>query len=379
MGRVGAVALFIFLAGVGCRYDRPSERGAPSSEASEVLPVHTLRVPSDRLTGIVLTQPDASPVRLQRRAGLWRVDSPVEFAANVAAVEPMEAVLSEIAVVRRVAERPQPVHRLEHEGISVRAVRDDGADVSFVIGASKGDETFVQIGDAPTVFAVRGRCRPLFARSLEDLRDATITDFDVSHVERVSYENREGRLELVPNEGHLGHFRVSGASIRNFDADRARQSLAVLAHLRAAGFVDEPLDREATGLFEPETATATIWLSERSEPIRVWIGERTRDRRLYVRSSMSQQIYLVSAHLMSSLVPRVSYFERSDDEVRVVREVAARLEDRRSSPAVAARENEAHTKPGEAPHTHGTPPPGTVPDNLLRELRALAEAQRSVP
>ena len=127
--------------------------------------------------------------------------------------------------------------------------------------------------------------------------------------------------------------------MEDFYAERARQQIGVVANLRAKGFVDEPGD---TGLGE-EPAIVHLELGD-GRTVDVSIGRRL-DRRLMLRTSLSEQLYLVSGHLHSSLVPEREHM--------------------RAPPATAG-----------APHEHAHDAPASeVPTEMLDALRQMAQAQ----
>lgn len=314
--------------------------------------------------------------------------SPIRFLANRQAVESMVAVLAEIEIQRRVADNPEPRHRLgENSGVVVKAWTNDEVVSHFTVGASAGEETFIQrAGEAP-VYAVQGRCRRMFEKSLDQLRHPVITRLELTDIERVVYANGFGEIDLVvalnpglkpgrnpgpSNSGpsNPGRFREASPSIPNFNSARASKNVAVLAGLRARGFVDSPFDRSATGLFNEDTARATLSLRGQKNPLLVWIGARTSDGRLHLRTSDSEQVYLVSGHLASSLIPRRRHFERSDEHMQQLRAAQG------NAPAAGPGTDNASQEPEHRPeHSHGKPPPTQIPPSLMRELRDLAAEQ----
>jgi hypothetical protein len=289
------------------------------------------------------------------------ITSPI---TSLAAAPAMDAILGVIAGIEVVAEDEGTPAALRSRGldaptaITVKAWAGDVVESHFRLGHGTRERTFVQrVGDT-RILTVRGRCRPAFDRSLDDLRHAVITDVDPRHVEEVTYVNEHGRLKLVADPPGSGSFRLQGIPVRNFDASRANKNVAVISHLLAKGFANPPLP-DQTGLFDKATPRATLRVRG-DGPVRivdVWIGAMTEDGRLFVRTSTSDQVYLVSAHLESSLVPKRSHLER--EEAAPPRE---------QEPSHHAHEGHAHGSRGA--------PPTQVPPELLRELRAMAREQR---
>jgi hypothetical protein len=290
------------------------------------------------------------------------ITSPLNFPAAATA---MDSILGVMAGIEVVAEDEGTPAALRSRGldaptaITVRAWAGDVVESHFRVGHGTRERTFVQrVGDT-RILTVRGRCRPAFDRPLDELRHAVISDVDPRHVEEVTYVNGYGRLKLVADPPGSGNFRLHGIPVRNFDSSRANKNVAVLAHLLAKGFADPPLPDE-TGLFDKGTPRATLRVRDHGKvrSVDVWVGARTDDGRLFVRTSASDQVYLVSAHLESSLVPRRSLLERGEEAAQP----------REREPCHHAHDGHAHGPRGA--------PPTQVPLELLRELRAMAREQR---
>lgn len=345
----------------------PSDTPAPAptrEPLSEALPKEALQVASAQLEQIEITQPGGEPVTLRVADGQWNITAPLTYPAKMPSVESMLAVLAEVEIIRRVAAQPETSHRLGADArVLVTTRARDGAEQTFAIGASTREETFVQLLGEAQVYAVRGSCRRFFDLSAEQLRDPSITNFDLASIKAVRFVNESGTLDLVPSPENNTEFVEVSPSIANFNSQRASKNVAVLAALFAKGFVDPPIDAQATGLFNADTPRAEVSLHSQEKPITVFIGSRIANGRMHLRTSNSEQIYLVSAHLGSSLVPKREHFARADAHVQTP--LAADTDGPTTTPAQHAKE-----------HKHGTVRPTQAPPELMGELRALAAKQR---
>lgn len=360
------LALFLPLVLSAC----PSREPSPASDPAPAHSPTSLRISPERLSRIEISRTRGGgndTVTLEKKGDRWQVTSPITYDANAAAVESMVAVFAEIEVLSIVHgdERKARSHGLDPQtAIEVKGWAGDSLESHFRLGHSTGEQTHAQRPGDARILTLRGRCRPLFEKKLDDLRHPVITEVPLSNVEAVTYDNSFGTLEFVA-QGASRQFTVKGAPIRNFDHNRAAKNVAVLCGLRAKGFLDEGGTPEKTGLFGDDTPRATVRVRgpRGQRAIHVWVGATTPDGLLHVRTSESSQIYLVSAHLHTSLVPRRSHFERSDETMRELAEHRKGHED------------------GEGAHVHGAAvePPSVVPPNLLEELRSLAKEQARAP
>jgi hypothetical protein len=358
------LSLVLCLGALACQSDPPSPSIPHASQkpVSAVPPLapSALRVSPDRLSRIEIQSPRQT-VTLERSGAQWMITSPITFLAAAPAMDSILGVMAGIEVVAEEEANPAALRSrgLDAAAVTVKAWVGDRVESHFRVGHGTREKTFVQrVGDT-RILTVRGRCRPAFDRPLDELRHAVVTDVDPRHVEEVTYVDGDVHLKLAADPPGSGNFRLHGIPVRSFDASRANKNVAVLAHLLAKGFSDPPLPNH-TGLFDKATPRATLRVRG-DGPLRsvdVWIGAKTEDGRLFVRTSASDQVYLVSAHLESSLVPKRSHLERGEEAVH---------------PPGGKASHHAHEG-----HVHGPrgAPPTQVPPELLRELRAMAREQR---
>ncbi len=369
MTRLGkaVLSLYLLLGTPACKPDDP-----PPPDAAPAHSPTALRVSSDRLSRIQVSKrlgATHQSIILEKKRDQWRITSPVSYDAHVAAVEPMVAVFAEIEVLSMIHgdERSARSHGLDpYTAIEVKGWAGETLESHFRVGHSTRDQTHVQRPGDPRILTIRGRCRPLFDKTLDELRDPVITAFPLANVQSVTYVGSSGTMELSATETP-GEFTLQGPPIRNFDRDRATKNIAVLCGLRAKGFADGTGTPKETGLFDADTSRATLRLrGQEQRAIHVWVGNPTGDgRMIHLRTSQSDQVYLVSAHLRTSLVPNRSHFERSDETMR---ELAGHREPHGDGE-------------GKGAHTHGQagPPPSQIPLDMLEGLRVLARAQANLP
>jgi len=329
-------------------------------------------VSAERLTRVELWLTRGSAVAthvvLDKRQAGWWVTSPVVYRANQPAVASIVAVLAEIEIVDEIVEGAARQYWVDDEhGLMVKARGAGGLHSQFVVGRSMADKTYVRAVGDERVVTVRGRCRPIFDKTLDQLRDPVITQLPATTIERVRYDNSHGVLELVADPLHTEGFVAAGTPIPNYHSERAAQQVRVVAGLRAEGFVDAPVDPDETGLFGDDTPRATVFTAGEGEPVEVWIGNRTQDHRLHVRTSDGDQIYLISAHLETSLVPRRSHLQLSP---KMMQQLRARPQTTSGAAPTGSPEHD---------HRHPRAVASQVPIEMMTALRGLARAQREQP
>jgi len=205
------------------------------------------------VTVVTLVTSDGESVRAERRDERWQLISPFAFPADGAAFDSMAASLAQISGETAIVDPQEP---------SVYGLDADEREVRFVAGGSEhvlriGDKTpvgansYVARGGEAGVYTVPSHRVNPFARSLADLRDKRILDFDREAVDRIEASWPDGRVVLERAD--------AGWVLReplDAPADEAavRNLLSDLSYLRADGFRDEPVDDAVSGLARPAFA-----------------------------------------------------------------------------------------------------------------------------
>ena len=329
--------------------------------------LNVLQAPVEQLTHIQLSvrrgSRGATQVKFEKRSGDWWLTSPLIYPANPKALEAILGVIGGIEVFDTSSGTERDHWVGDAHGLEIKAWGGKHLLSHFVVGRSKGDATFVRAGGKAQIFIARGRCRHHLDKTLDELRDPTITGFSLDQIERVRYENVDGvfELEAVPGDALL--FRPVGGGFKQFYHARALQQLRALSQLRARGFIDEPSGADK---FADGAARVTVFLHGLEGPknFELWVGEKTSDgRSMHVRTSEQEQVFLVPAHLLSVLSPKPIHFEKTIElEVQSQRHLPEQRGEKELS------QEHAHQHEAAEAATKLSP-------EAMKALRALAHAQ----
>ncbi len=268
---------------------------AERAEAEEAARRLFQGVSAEEIGAIALAAGGAAPVRLERSPQGWRITEPVRFPADEIRADSLASTLAALAS-EAVFEAPEP---LEEYGI--------GADPSlrfWVAGAEHvlyvGDKTpiggnsYVKTGKGPQVYAVKTYHATALEKSLEELRDAKVLNFDRDAVERIEASWPGGRVVL--GKGEEG-WRLLEPLEAAADQDAVDSLLTDLSFLRADGFIDEvPPDAEV-GLDAPAfEATLVMGAGETDETparARIAIGATVDGAQRAVRGAAESALYRI--------------------------------------------------------------------------------------
>ena len=211
---------------------------------------------------VELTTQDDHAVRAEREMSGWRLVEPGDWPADTVTLDGLASQLAGLDVQGRV------------EGDVDAADFGVGDDATPIRFSSGGVEHTLRLADArrsaptpthaPTAPPRSRGSRPggpqALRKSLTDLRDRRVLEFDRAAVERIDVTWPEGRVEIV-RDGDA--WRLAAPVEERADRATVETLLSDLAFLSADGFVDEPLPPEESGL---ETPYLVVSLGMRGTP-----------------------------------------------------------------------------------------------------------------
>jgi hypothetical protein len=374
---LGLVAFFVF-------------REAPDEEQQAVEKILE-PVPLDRLSRIEINRNEGSGESLReeaivftRKDGGWRMTAPVDYAVNPRSLERMEEALSGLYVVDAIAENKKKHHVLEVDdelGVEVKAM--DGKEVlaHFIVGVTRHNMTYVRLPGEDTVYRIKGSHRPTFNKSVKNLRDKTVLKLDRDTVSKVTFTNEEGELtfeRVTEGEGEEAKvsYRPVGVEIQNFHTRKATSIAKSLTGLSARNFVDEDPGLEVTGL-TPDAAKVVFDAEEggKTGSYTLWIGaENEKERQTYIKTSQSDQIFLVSSHMVKRYRAKADDFARTDEEVVAEEERLKKAEEHRR-----AHEAQAAGGMGMPPAMGGQPGQQQIPPEIMKQIQEQMAKQGKQP
>lgn len=330
---------------------------------------------------------------LERAGDAWRMLEPVEYAVNQTSVDRMLDALGELKVIDVIAENRDRHRVLEVDGdlgIEVTASGKGEELAHFIVGVSRKNMTMVRIPGSDTVYRATGSFRVTFNKSAKNIRDRTVTRLDRGSVTRLEIVNEKGELALVkkgekPSEREgmapMPIYEPVGVEVENFDERKAAGLANSLTGLTARDFVDEDLPDDVTGL--GEGAVKVEFEASRGDEKGTYtlhIGkEKEGDRLTYVRTSLSDQVFLVSSHMVQRYGVTAQDFARTDEQVK-------KEEEARAAAAAHGESHRQHAEMLEKMKAQGQSMPGApagapgqgqqqIPPEVMKKIRAQIEQQ----
>ncbi len=264
-------------------YEIEGEEGRRDAEARQkrIFP----GVESEGIEWVALRTSDDRSVRAERSDGGWRLVEPLEFPGDQFALDAVASALAELSS-ESVSEEPHEasVYGLDAEALELR-FGAAGREHALRTGAKTpvGGNHYASVVGEEAVYTVPSFRVNALRKSLADLRDKRILDFESSAVKRVEASWPGGGVVLVRADGA---WRLESPIEGEADEQTVQDLVSDLSFLRAASFADEPPPDDVTGLDEPAFAVELVVAPEGSPESRIAfaVGGREEEGHRYVRA-----------------------------------------------------------------------------------------------
>jgi hypothetical protein len=315
---VAAVAAFVWFYEI----EGGAERAKQDEASKRLFP----DVTAESIQSIELRTEDGANARLERAGDAgWKLVAPLATPADRFAADGVASTLTELTP-EATFDTPEP---LENYGLAVEpSVRFRAGDKDYALRLGKttpvGGNVYATDAEGKRVFAIASWRKNALAKSVKQLRDGRVLDFDRAQVKGITLQSGDGRVVLArADEG----WRIAEPVDAKADADAVEGLLSDLQYLRADEFVDAPAADAQLGLDAP-------WLSaelalESGDPLRLAVGATREDRRV-VRGSAGRVFEIAGSRLES--LPRKLEAYRWKQLASFASEDAAQLELRFQEP-----------------------------------------------
>jgi hypothetical protein len=329
-------------------------------------------LPADRVNRIEIRrhEPSQDPIddefiTLARKGDTWGMTKPVVYPVNAASVTKMVEALGALKTIDVISENKAKHAVLEVDdalGVEVKAFDGEKQLAHFIVGVSRGEMTMVRLPGEDKVYRVQGALRGTFNKSVKNLRDHAVTQLDRGSVTRVKITAPDGVFEMVKKgEGAEAKFEPVGDPIQNFDWRKADGIANALTGLTTRDFADEPVADDVSGLGAGALRVEFDAAKDKAKgTFTVLVGKDVeKEHETYVKTSLSDQVFLVAAHIVARFRTKAADFARTDQQV-------ADEEKRRKAAEDHARMHEDNAQATEAQQAGGQ----SIPPEILEQLKA---------
>ena len=290
---------------------RGQEERAEAEDAAKRL---FQEVSAEEIDSVVLIASGGELVRLERSEEGWRITEPVRFPADEIRADSLTSSLASLSS-EAVFEEPEP---LEEYGIGADpSIRFSVGEVEHLLYIGDktpvGGNTYLKTGEGAQVYAAKTYHATALTRSLPELRESKVLDFDRDAIGRIEAKWPGGGVVLEKEEAG---WRLLEPLETQADVDAVDDLLSDLKFLRADGFIDEiPPDAEV-GLdapaFEVELVAVAAAEGEAPTRTRLAIGATSDGTHRAVRGAVESALYQLAAERLEDFPRTVAAYRFKD-------------------------------------------------------------------
>jgi len=315
---VAAVAAFVWFYEI----EGGAERAKQKEAGKRLFP----GVSAEQIQSIELRTEDGANARLERAGDEgWKLVAPLATPADRFAADGLASTLAELAP-EATFDTPEPLANYGLTGDPVVRFHAGEADYALRLGNTTpvGGNVYATDAEGKKVFTLASWRKNALQKSVKQLRDGRVIDFDRAQVKGITLQSGDGRVVLARADGG---WRIAAPVDAKADADAVEGLLSDLQYLRADEFIDAPAGDAQLGLAAP-WLTAELAL-ESGGPVAVAVGATREDRRV-VRGSEARLFEIATTRL--DALPRTLAAFRWKQLASFASEDAAALELRFQEP-----------------------------------------------
>ena len=258
----------------------------------------------------------SSTINCEKRLDTWHVTYPIEAKADVQEIENLLSELRALQVSTFEADNTAAnvAARLEKSGLDTPRIQvklTDGnntyaLDIGSVVPSENGTQEHVYVKAVPqeAIYTVSDDIYKLFNKSVFDLRDKRVIDFQRTDTTRiaVSIRRKQDRETTVctKNYDNTWELQTPTGNIKA-DAKAVDDLLFGVDSLEATAFVDDPVKNLASYGLAPPSIELAFTQRGQEKPAVLLIGDYTEDGTVYVKAEQSDQVAGVKRPLIDKI------------------------------------------------------------------------------
>jgi hypothetical protein len=241
---------------------------------------------------------------LERSGDRWQLKQPLNVRANYSTVS---SILDELEF----AERSRSIAEKELKGLTSKEFGLQNPRVRLTLQNKKGslvllvgnetptkDAVYAQLQGKKDVLVVPKSIYERLDRTLDDLRDRTVVDFQPASATRVEIKSADRAIELAKSAVTTNaepRWALTRPLAARADPRKVSELLSDLSGLRVTDFVSEdPKDIHTYQLDEPEREV-TVWTGESGKTLQIGRASTNDPGKVYAKLKSTDSIYTVPA------------------------------------------------------------------------------------
>ncbi len=310
------VIFFIILALLGGYYYFQvgrSEKQQAEEEAAKKL----FTLTEEDIQEITLKQPEQE-ILLKKQDDRWKMVKPVEALADT---ENVERMLTEFVAAERDNTITENTSQDEEFGLDPPEliVTAKGQDAEAQMQLSLGQQTpvatgyYARVGETPQVITVSNAVKTALEKSVYDLRDKTVLDFDPQQVKKAIFSMKKsetGELQTIELEQSAGAWKITSPKEDNADNTKMGSILSKVKSSKIKAFISENAAELAQYGLDQPTTTLSLLVGADSSRKTLLLGQTNAEQDgVYAKHAGAANVFLVPANITEE-------FPQEIDDVR---------------------------------------------------------------
>ena len=258
----------------------------------------------------------SSTINCEKRLDTWHVTYPIEAKADVQEIENLLSELRALQVSTFEADNTAAnvAARLEKSGLDTPRIQvklTDGnntyaLDIGSVVPSENGTQEHVYVKAVPqeAIYTVSDDIYKLFNKSVFDLRDKRVIDFQRTDTTRIaiSIRRKQDRETTVCTKNYDNTWELQTPTGKvKADAKAVDDLLFGVDSLEATAFIDDPDKNLASYGLAPPSIEVAFTQRGQEKPAVLRIGDYTEDGTVYVKAEQSNQVAGVKRPLIDKI------------------------------------------------------------------------------
>ena len=258
----------------------------------------------------------SSTINCEKRLDTWHVTYPIEAKADVQEIENLLSELRALQVSTFEADNTAAnvAARLEKSGLDTPRIQvklTDGnntyaLDIGSVVPSENGTQENVYVKAVPqeAIYTVSDDIYKLFNKSVFDLRDKRVIDFQRTDTTRIaiSIRRKQDRETTVCTKNYDNTWELQTPTGKvKADAKAVDDLLFGVDSLEATAFIDDPDKNLASYGLAPPSIEVAFTQRGQEKPAVLRIGDYTEDGTVYVKAEQSNQVAGVKRPLIDKI------------------------------------------------------------------------------
>lgn len=264
-----------------------------------------LAIEQDRVQSMRLDVPGQQEIVLKRVEQAWELEQPLAAPADNTEVQDILDALKALKAETFESDQISDGNAYGFPGLVLEVRLANEQHQLHIGGEIPGTQrVYATLDDQGMVYGLDAALKNIFTRSVFDLRDKQVIDFQRIDVRR--FEIVQGRANLVCEKGSDGTWSIKQPQALKADSSIVDDFLFQLDSLKAVEFVDDaPSDLARYGL-QPARTQVRVFVLGEDTPVVLQLGDK-QDARVFAKGDRPS-VYLVSQEILQHLIEGTAAF-----------------------------------------------------------------------